>query len=692
MGKQIVVREVGVPVRAVNWVRLFPARGTRGEPCLIGSMGQQAGPLFVLIVDVETGACRQFPAPVADAHYPTAAFWSERRGCLFVGATPGHLFRFDPKLGRVEDLGLIHPDRASFPCGIDEAPDGMLYIGSYGACDLTRYDPERGEFTRFGRMDEVDQYFYPLCGRDGTVAGVVKMVRPHVVALDPASGAHRAVGPVADTDAGRGRVALIKGQDGLLYITSHEGDFRVRGLEVERVEAAPPPMSAPTLPDGSTFRFDNEGGRAFTNRRLLVTSPDGQTRALELDWQGDGTEIYLVRTGPDGKVYGSSILPLHFFSYDPATRELVNHGACSTSGGELYSMGTLGGRLYMCAYPAAKLSVYDPSRPYRFGTDADANPRELGRMDNVAYRPRDMLCGPAGKVWVASIPDYGMWGGTLSWFDPATQTFGSHRHIIRDCSPMTLAAVAEEGLIAVGFTVDGGSGTTPRPPDRLAGADGRGNRRLAPGGQLPAGPGLRIRRDPAGPLPRAAWHDGRRDALDRGRGRPPDVRGRASGRRLLLRHGSPPAGGRAMSPGQAAGTDNEQEKPMPVNRTIRRGAIPLWMLNDASSVSEKIEYMRACRRGGIEALCMHPRCGNLVPYGSDEWFEMIRRLVEEGRRLDMDMWLYDEDPFPSGAAGGLITRLRPDLRALALTRHERPPPVPLPARLGGPHALRDARA
>jgi len=462
MGKQIVVREVGVPVRAVNWVRLFPARGTRGEPCLIGSMGQQAGPLFVLIVDVETGACRQFPAPVADAHYPTAAFWSERRGCLFVGATPGHLFRFDPKLGRVEDLGLIHPDRASFPCGIDEAPDGMLYIGSYGACDLTRYDPERGEFTRFGRMDEVDQYFYPLCGRDGTVAGVVKMVRPHVVALDPASGAHRAVGPVADTDAGRGRVALIKGQDGLLYITSHEGDFRVRGLEVERVEAAPPPMSAPTLPDGSTFRFDNEGGRAFTNRRLLVTSPDGQTRALELDWQGDGTEIYLVRTGPDGKVYGSSILPLHFFSYDPATRELVNHGACSTSGGELYSMGTLGGRLYMCAYPAAKLSVYDPSRPYRFGTDADANPRELGRMDNVAYRPRDMLCGPAGKVWVASIPDYGMWGGTLSWFDPATQTFGSHRHIIRDCSPMTLAAVAEEGLIAVGFTVDGGSGTTPR--------------------------------------------------------------------------------------------------------------------------------------------------------------------------------------------------------------------------------------
>ncbi len=107
-------------------------------------------------------------------------------------------------------------------------------------------------------------------------------------------------------------------------------------------------------------------------------------------------------------------------------------------------------------------------------------------------------------------------------------------------------------------------------------------------------------------------------------------------------------------------------------RTIRPGLIALWMLNDASTVREKVEFMRACRGGGIEGLCMHPRSGNLIPYGSDEWFDMIRALVEEGRRLGIDMWLYDEDPYPSGVAGGLVTAERAELRARYMALHEKP--------------------
>ena len=457
------VRELGVPVKSVNWVRLFAGQDAAGGPCLYATMGQQAAPMFVARIDIRTGHCEQFAAPVEGAHYPTASFWSERRRCLFVGAHPGGcLMRLDAGGDRLENLGPIHAGAADFPCRIDEAPDGALYIGSYGACDLTRYDPEAGEFTRFGRMDEVDQYFYPLCGADGTVAGLVRVTRPHVVALDPATGGHTIVGPVADTDARQGHVELLKGSDGLLYIRSHEGSFRVRGMAIEPVEGVPDPMPERTLPDGSTFRMVNEGPQLFLDRQIEITSRAGDKRTIELDWEGAGTQLFVVRGGPDGKVYGSSVLPLHFFSHDPATGELADHGACSTSGGELYSIGHMDGLLYTCAYPAAKLSVYDPSRPYRFGTDQDANPRELGRMDEVAYRPRDMLCGPAGKVWVASIPDYGMWGGTLAWYDPPSGQFGSHRHIIRDCSPVALAHVPERSLIAVGFSIAAGSGCTPR--------------------------------------------------------------------------------------------------------------------------------------------------------------------------------------------------------------------------------------
>ncbi len=85
--------------------------------------------------------------------------------------------------------------------------------------------------------------------------------------------------------------------------------------------------------------------------------------------------------------------------------------------------------------------------------------------------------------------------------------------------------------------------------------------------------------------------------------------------------------------------------------------------------------MHRCHDGGIRSLTMHSRAGNLVPFASDEWFSMIRTLVEEAASLGMKLWLYDEDPFPSGAAGGLVMAERPDLRARAFRWVEKPETV-----------------
>ena len=127
-----------------------------------------------------------------------------------------------------------------------------------------------------------------------------------------------------------------------------------------------------------------------------------------------------------------------------------------------YSMANMDGRMYICSYPGAMLSVYDPSRPYVFGKDPDSNPRELGRVDEVSYRPRSMVAGPLGRVWTASVPNYGMWGGPLSWYDPATERFGTYRDIAGEASCWMLAWLSGHGLLAVGTTIDGGTGTQPR--------------------------------------------------------------------------------------------------------------------------------------------------------------------------------------------------------------------------------------
>ena len=487
------VREIGIPVRAVRNGALFRGVGGDGDECLYAVMQQNGAGIgtFLLRIDLETGNTQRIDMPENLGNGP--AIWSDRWRRLFayVGvefSNKGNLIQLDPKAGRFEDLGELPTAGWSEPVSLDEAADGTLYMGTYGGGpSLASYRPDAATFTDHGIVDADEFYFYVQCGADGTVAGLVKMARPHVVVFDPATGTLHPVGPVADTDAQQGHVNLAKGGDGLLYIDSHEGVFRIEGTSITPASEIPA-VQPKALSDGSTFRFlDGRQDNIWLTRYRTVgiRKPDGAQRVLELDYEADGTPIYLVHAGTDGKVYGSSILPLHFFSYDPATDEMIHHGACSTASGEVYSMDCMDGKLYMCAYTHAILGEFDMSRPFSWGGpipgkpgefkqgvhgpnysytfDEHDNPRLLGRMDDVSYRARDMVAGPAGKVWTVAIPDYGMWGGVLSWYEPSTGTFGGqHRHIIENCSPISITHLADPDLLAIGFSMYGGSGTSPR--------------------------------------------------------------------------------------------------------------------------------------------------------------------------------------------------------------------------------------
>ena len=450
--------EIGIPVRSVNWVRLHPGTTSDGTTCLYAVMGQQAAGLFVLQIDLESGACRQFTAEQAEANYPTATYMSST-GRLYIGsAYAGHLLCFDPIQDALIDLGAIHPQAATFPCRIDEDEHGCLWIGSYPKADLTMYDPRTGVFERHGSMDEEDMYNYPLVDRDGSIANLVRMTKPHVVRYDPATGNKTIVGPVSIK--GESDLNLMRGSDGALYIASTLGDFCIdegRAIAVERLPEAQP---AATLPDGSRFAFADAKQQRYMT--LILSQPDGSERRIELSYEASGSRIFYVHRGPDDCIYGSSILPLHLFRFSPKSRDLVDLGVCSTSTGEAYSMANLNGKMYIASYPQARLSVYDPSQDYCFGEEIDHNPRDLGRMDDLSYRPRSTLTGPLGRVWTASVPDYGRWGGPLSWYDPEYDTRSAHMDICGDASCYTMAWLERDERIAVGTTIHGGSGTQPR--------------------------------------------------------------------------------------------------------------------------------------------------------------------------------------------------------------------------------------
>ena len=63
---------------------------------------------------------------------------------------------------------------------------------------------------------------------------------------------------------------------------------------------------------------------------------------------------------------------------------------------------------------------------------------------------------------------------------------------------------------------------------------------------------------------------------------------------------------------------------------------------------------------------------------SDEHWKTLVRAVEACQKVGLVVWIYDEDGYPSGAAGGLVLKHNPDYEALALTHDPlRPEPFVL---------------
>ncbi|MDP6631502.1 MAG: glycosyl hydrolase [Kiritimatiellia bacterium] len=89
--------------------------------------------------------------------------------------------------------------------------------------------------------------------------------------------------------------------------------------------------------------------------------------------------------------------------------------------------------------------------------------------------------------------------------------------------------------------------------------------------------------------------------------------------------------------------------------SIYRGA-PFWAWNnrlDAEQLKRQIDCFKEMGLGGFH---MHPRTGMDTEYLSDEFFDMIKACRDHAEANDMLAWLYDEDRWPSGTAGGIVTK------------------------------------
>jgi hypothetical protein len=173
-------------------------------------------------------------------------------------------------------------------------------------------------------------------------------------------------------------------------------------------------------------------------------------------------KLFVVGSGPGGRIVGGTALPLEMFDFTPATGETRDLGNPTDVGGEIYSFATDADRLYLCAYPRSFLSVYEPARVWHYGKGKDSNPRGIGFMGEGHLRPRAMVAGPDHRVYVGSLAPYGQTGGAMGIYDPEQdKVVENYPHLITNQGISALCFDPETKLLFGGSCIEPGGGATP---------------------------------------------------------------------------------------------------------------------------------------------------------------------------------------------------------------------------------------
>lgn len=105
--------------------------------------------------------------------------------------------------------------------------------------------------------------------------------------------------------------------------------------------------------------------------------------------------------------------------------------------------------------------------------------------------------------------------------------------------------------------------------------------------------------------------------------------------------------------------------------TAYRG-VPFWSWNCAVTREQIVSQIGCFHRMGMGGAMIHPRTGLDTEYLSEAYMDLVNCAEETLRLNNMSCWLYDEERFPSGPAGGIVTRdVRYRARYIVLTQSRR---------------------
>jgi len=371
------------------------------------------------------------------------------------------LFAVDVDSGQVVEEHRI--GAREFGVTVDPA-SGRVWVHTYHGLYqpghlLLSWQPETRTLVSHGFPPISDQRFVgKVLGQDGRV---YLGMHPfgHLVSFDPATGSWRDHGcqapepiipgqqiwciPQQVTEAGEIICTINRTRPGQTVA------FQPATGQTRLLPEPPPPSAPDRTGITRAIQADIDAG-AYT--------VDGETRRFSYHPRV-ATDIVGLNKGPDGKIYGSTIISMHLFCFDPQTRALSDLGRVGFGHGEIYDVIAHQDKLYLGSYTGAYWAVYDPAQPWNPRADvqgmaADANPRCFGQLGQDMNRPFEYAVGPDGCIYIACRANYGLPGGGLACFDPRTEQIT----VFRDEEQSVQSVAADERFVYGGTSISGGRG------------------------------------------------------------------------------------------------------------------------------------------------------------------------------------------------------------------------------------------
>lgn len=89
-------------------------------------------------------------------------------------------------------------------------------------------------------------------------------------------------------------------------------------------------------------------------------------------------------------------------------------------------------------------------------------------------------------------------------------------------------------------------------------------------------------------------------------------------------------------------------------------SVPFWGWNAKLDNQELHRQMLGMKHEKMGGFFIHSREGLETEYLSDEWMDLVKACVGYAKEAGLEAWIYDEDKWPSGSAGGMVSASAPE--------------------------------